>query len=488
MPALFTACGGGGDTIIVTDRNAAPNANAGLYQQVDVGTTVTLDGSASSDPNGDPLTFSWTVRGPTGLSVPVANATSARTTFVASDQGLYTATLSVSDGALQDTSVTHVAAYPPNVAPVADAGADQSVFAGMTVTLSGSGSDANGDILTYQWVLAVPAGSKAALSDSTVFNPSFVTDVPGLYVASLTVNDGKLSSSPARVNVHVAENPWSSTVAMPTARTNVAAAPIGTKIYVLGGESGGTPVPTVEVFDTVLHAWSTAPPMPTARVGFAIAVLAGRIYTIGGAITDSQVSTTEVFDPAANLWATAAPMPTARSYPAASAINGLIFVVNGRVPPMCSIDWVCRATTANESYNPVTDTWTSRSPVPKQLIGPGSAALGSRIFVIGGERQNGITIGGASRFAFSYDPATDAWVSIASLPNEVLKPAVAVVGNSILVVDAPVVQYDALADTWTVKQAPSPGATGLTTAVVADKVYVFEATDTLIYDPAKDTP
>lgn len=92
-----------------------------------------------------------------------------------------------------------------NTAPVANAGTTQNVALGL-VTLNGGGSsDANGDALTYAWTLtSKPTGSTAVLSANNLANPTFTADVAGIYVASLTVHDGKISSSAASVTVAVA--------------------------------------------------------------------------------------------------------------------------------------------------------------------------------------------------------------------------------------------------------------------------------------------
>ena len=84
-----------------------------------------------------------------------------------------------------------------NIPPVADAGLDQTVDVGDTVTLDGSGStDADSDPLTYSWVLSVPGGSGAVLSDTAAVGPNFVPDVAGTYTATLIVNDGTDDSAP----------------------------------------------------------------------------------------------------------------------------------------------------------------------------------------------------------------------------------------------------------------------------------------------------
>jgi hypothetical protein len=92
-----------------------------------------------------------------------------------------------------------------NEAPVADAGADQTVIIKETVQLTGSGSsDPDGNPLTYSWEFtSKPAGSLATLSDPSIVNPTFVADKPGEYRVSLTVNDGIVNSAPDEIRITV---------------------------------------------------------------------------------------------------------------------------------------------------------------------------------------------------------------------------------------------------------------------------------------------
>lgn len=79
--------------------NSPPVASAGASQTVTTGTTVTLDASGSTDPDGNPLTYSWTLVGkPEGSTATITNANSARATLVPEFPGVYTVTVSVSDG------------------------------------------------------------------------------------------------------------------------------------------------------------------------------------------------------------------------------------------------------------------------------------------------------------------------------------------------------------------------------------------------------
>lgn len=99
--------------------NAAPVARAGSAQSVTVGSTVTLDGSASSDANNDPLTYSWTLSSrPIGSTASLRNPTTARPTFVPDVAGSYVAQLTVRDGKVNSTpaSVTITATAPTGIA------------------------------------------------------------------------------------------------------------------------------------------------------------------------------------------------------------------------------------------------------------------------------------------------------------------------------------------------------------------------------------
>ena len=179
------------DTVVISTINVAPVANAGSDDSAFVGDTVTLDGSASNDADGDQITYSWSFSSkPANSNATLDDPTNITPSFVIDQPGSYTIDLVVNDGT-ENSEVDQVSISTINVPPVANAGSDQAVFVGNTVTLDGSQSfDADGDALIYRWSFtSIPEGSTAAFDDFTAVNPSFTIDVAGIYIVSLLVFD-----------------------------------------------------------------------------------------------------------------------------------------------------------------------------------------------------------------------------------------------------------------------------------------------------------
>ena len=185
-------------TITASIGNLPPTADAGADRTVVPGAVVTLDGSGSHDPNGSAVTYAWTFKEqPPKSQSSLNNPTSATPSFTADVAGTYKLNLTVSDGTLTSSAdQIEITVTDGNCAPVADAGADQTVTTGQLVTLTAAGSeDANGDPITYSWRFqSKPTGSTATLANATSVSSSFTADFAGFYVLSLIVNDGQVSS------------------------------------------------------------------------------------------------------------------------------------------------------------------------------------------------------------------------------------------------------------------------------------------------------
>ena len=160
--------GGGG--------NYAPVAKAGADQVVSGAASVTLDGSASSDRDGQIVSYQWTqTSGPalTLTGADTATATVAVPEVTADTQYVFTLTVTDNAGDTATDSVTVSAKAPgSNNAPVVVVSGPATASAGDTVVLDASQStDADGDTLTFTWT--VPAGVNATVNGATV---SFVAD------------------------------------------------------------------------------------------------------------------------------------------------------------------------------------------------------------------------------------------------------------------------------------------------------------------------
>ncbi len=180
----------------ISSINVCPVANAGLNQVANEGDSVTLDGSGSIDPDNDSISYLWEQTD--GPQVVLSDSTAVQPTFTAPDIGTdgisITFQLTVEDyGGLKDTETCIVNVLWINVPPVADAGEDQTVVEGDTVTLDGSGSnDVENGIVSYLWIQT--GGTPVTLSDPTVAQPTFTLPSAeqsgGSFVFQLTVKDG----------------------------------------------------------------------------------------------------------------------------------------------------------------------------------------------------------------------------------------------------------------------------------------------------------
>jgi hypothetical protein len=174
------------DTMDVLIGVSPPTADAGPDQTVNLGDTVTLDGTGSTDPEGDTLTFAWEQTGG-GTVVSLTGANTAQPTFTSPEgPDVLVFTLTASDGYFSDTDTVSIEVNGP---PTADAGPDASVSSADAVTLDGTGStDPDGDPLSYSWVQT--AGFPVTLVAASTSEPSFIAPASATVLTfQLTVDD-----------------------------------------------------------------------------------------------------------------------------------------------------------------------------------------------------------------------------------------------------------------------------------------------------------
>lgn len=279
------------------------------------------------------------------------------------------------------------------------------------------------------------------------------------------------------------ENSWTTMASMPTGRLGAGVAVVNGKIYVIGGGGEGGYLGTNEEYDPATNTWVTKKPMPTPRAGFAIAVYKNKIYCIGGGpgndwtVGFEEVTRmNEVYDPLTDTWETKTPMPTAREFLCANVVDGKIYLIGGSKP--VNLNDPSYVPNVNEVYNPATDSWTTKTPPPTQVSLYASAVVNNKIFMIGGSVRGTI-----SNLTQIYHPETDTWSYGVPISNAVWGAAAGVttgvlVPKRIYVIGGypafnQVQIYDPETDAWTTGAQMPTGRYGLGVAVVDDILYAI---------------
>jgi N-acetylneuraminic acid mutarotase len=144
-------------------------------------------------------------------------------------------------------------------------------------------------------------------------------------------------------------------------------------------------------------------------MGLSTCTVNGKIYAIGGypAGLGAAMTTVEAYDPATDTWQSKAPMPTPRGRLCATAVNGKIFAIGASTPP--SGPWLATV----EMYDPLTDTWARRANTPTAKGVSAASTVHGLIYVIGGRS-------GSTGFSTveEYDPVTNTRTRRTSMPGQ----------------------------------------------------------------------
>lgn len=264
-------------------------------------------------------------------------------------------------------------------------------------------------------------------------------------------------------------------------------------------------LPNIETVRAAEDSWTIMEPMPTARNGFGVAVIDGKIYTIGGS-DGNNLGTNEMYDPKTDTWTTKKPMPTPRNAGAIAVYQNKIYVIGGTIglpslPP--------HFTEANEVYDPLTDTWESKTGIPKARSGFRANVVNDEIYLISGYEKTFLPSPNSDE-TLVYFPSNDSWTTKAPIPTPVHWYASAVVDKKIYILGGRDFSlnimynltqiYDTETDTWSygasIPTNLSLAAAGATTGEMAPtRIYViggftsfdYEAVSlNYVYDPVED--
>ncbi|HKX18334.1 MAG TPA: kelch repeat-containing protein [bacterium] len=247
-----------------------------------------------------------------------------------------------------------------------------------------------------------------------------------------------------------AGNAWTKKKPMPRALHHGAMVAFDNRIYVFGGfvlpqagPPGWVPVNDVWEYDPAADAWRKRAPMPTPRGAAGAALTNGRIYVVGGAgpLPNSRdqairpgspqrsLAAVEEYDPIANRWRPRAPMPIARNHLAVESTGGKVYAIGGRLGGAFIIAMPGNVDLTLE-YDPATEVWLSRAPMPTARSGCNSAALSGRIYVAGGELQTSQFLAAYRAFE-AYDAAANTWYQLPPLLIPRHEAAMATLGTRV---------------------------------------------------------
>ncbi|MEP6888400.1 MAG: kelch repeat-containing protein [Nitrospirales bacterium] len=205
---------------------------------------------------------------------------------------------------------------------------------------------------------------------------------------------------------------WTTRAPLPVGLHHVGIGVIGNRVYVIGGfkqslMSVWKPVATVYVYDAARDAWSEASPMPTARGALAVAEVGGNLYAIGGYDGDGNTPAVESYDPVQNVWTVRAPLPIPRDHLAAATVKKTMYAIGGR------LNWDYQNNlSVTEAYDPSTDSWTRVADLPTVRSGITAGVIDNMIYVLGGESP-----GGTFSTNEAYVPAQDRWYTMTPMPT-----------------------------------------------------------------------
>ena len=146
----------------------------------------------------------------------------------------------------------------------------------------------------------------------------------------------------------------------------------------------------------------------------------------GGYNNDSPaLNTVEAYDPRTDTWTTRAPMPTARFSLSTSAVDGVMYAVGGmsNFTPLNVV----------EAYDPATDSWSSKTPMPTARYGFAFEEVDDLLYAIGGSRSVSINRGDLG-VVQRYNASADAWRAQPPMPTRRALLAGGVVGDTIYAV------------------------------------------------------
>jgi N-acetylneuraminic acid mutarotase len=225
-----------------------------------------------------------------------------------------------------------------------------------------------------------------------------------------------------------AQGRWIKLAPFPEPSEELLGASAGGKLYVFAGLAPGwKPKALVYEYDPATDKWTKKKPMALASHHVAITELKGKIYAFGGFVLPASgpaawqpIDNAFEYDPAADSWKALAPMPTKRGAAGAAAVGDKVYVIGGATVLPDSKETAIhparahRSLTTVEEYDPATNTWRERSMMPTPRNHFAIGAVNGKIYVLGGRIGAAFISGGGNRLDLveEYDVAANKWNAV----------------------------------------------------------------------------
>ncbi len=268
----------------------------------------------------------------------------------------------------------------------------------------------------------------------------------------------RLAVSDALEEYDPVANRWATRAPLPKGLHHAAAATVGNRLYVVGGFTASLfsiwqPIASVYVYQPETDTWVARAPMPTPRGALAVAEYEGKLFAIGGYDGGGNSAAVEVYDPGSNSWSARRALPTPRDHLAAATVGQKIYAIGGRLNRDYS-----RNLAVTESYDPAADRWAPVADLPTPRSGITAGVIRRKIYVLGGEAPEG-----TFRTNEVYSPDSDRWEAMAPMPTGRHGLGSAVVNDRLYVIGGgptPGGSFSNVNEQYTPASGPAAGPTG----------------------------
>ena len=261
--------------------------------------------------------------------------------------------------------------------------------------------------------------SGVAALDGKIYVVGGASFFPHILPGSSDMGSGTWGSS-INYEYDPATDKWRQRAPMPIGLSHVGVVGFNHKLYVFGGFTSlihANAQNAALVYDPAANDWQWLPPLSSRRGSVSAVEADGKIHVFGGRLHDpTPLDIHEVFDPATNRWTKKAPMPVARDHMGIAVVDGKIHIVGGRSGGQTD------NVGEHDVYDPVSDKWSKAAPVPTPRSGGAVVYYDGLLIYAGGECRKldpNAPFGGGEDFdeVQGYDPKTNTWRTLTSLPG-----------------------------------------------------------------------